>query len=138
MIPKIDIGNTTFAVRVSPDDPNRIALDFNADPPLVTGHNAATQSAATILATGKLARAVIIDNKPMGLRTEAGVPVNAFLLTVMPEGADPYQVNVGNPTPPAALPFLFPGSHVPVRIGNGPDDVVIDWAQATEDSKSQP
>src|ERR1700683_4069086 len=32
-------------------------------------------------------------------------------------GTDPYQIEVGNPTPQAALPFLFPGSRVPVKIG---------------------
>jgi len=37
---------------------------------------------------------------------------------------------VGNPTPPEALPLLFNGSHVPVKLGAGPEEVVIDWAQA--------
>ena len=43
------------------------------------------------------------------------------MLTVMPQGRDPYQIQVGNPTPPKALPFLFAGSHVPVKIGTDPE-----------------
>ncbi len=31
----------------------------------------------------------------------------AFLLTVAVEGEAPYQVKVGNPTPPEALPLLL-------------------------------
>jgi hypothetical protein len=37
---------------------------------------------------------------------------------------------VRNPTPPAALPFLFAGSRVPVKIGSLPAAVAIDWAAA--------
>jgi hypothetical protein len=48
----------------------------------------------------------------------------------MPEGRDPFQIQVGNPTPPAALPFLFAGSRVPVKIGTIPNAVAIDWAAA--------
>ena len=92
-------------------------------------------SAAEILATGTPARAVIIESQPLGKRTPAGVDVYAFVLTVMPEGKDPYQIQVGNPTPPAALPFLFPGSHVPIKIGSDPNSVVIDWDQATKEAK---
>ena len=59
----------------------------------------------------------------------------AYLLTVMPDGKDPYQIQVGNPTPPTALPFLFAGSRVPVKIGTIPNAVVIDWeAAAAEDA----
>jgi hypothetical protein len=54
----------------------------------------------------------------------------------MPEGKDPYQIQVGNPTPPAALPFLFPGSRVPVKIGTDPNAVVIDWDAAVAESKT--
>jgi hypothetical protein len=56
--------------------------------------------------------------------------VQAFKLTVIPGSGDPYQVEVGNATPPTALPFLFPGSRVPVKLGHQPNDVVIDWQAA--------
>ncbi len=59
----------------------------------------------------------------------------------MPEGRDPYQIQVWNPTPPAALPFLFAGSRVPVKIGTIPNAVAIDWAAAAaaaEDPRKEP
>jgi hypothetical protein len=43
---------------------------------------------------------------------------------------------VGNAVPPSALPFLFPGSRVPVRIGSDPNAVVIDWEHAPANSKA--
>jgi hypothetical protein len=87
-------------------------------------------SAAELLATGEPGQAVIAAYQPLGKRNPAGVDIYAYMLTVMPVGRDPYQIQVGNPTPPAALPFLFPGSRVPVKIGTDPNAVVIDWAAA--------
>jgi hypothetical protein len=47
-----------------------------------------------------------------------------------------YGVNALVSLPPAALPFLFPGSRVPVKIGTIPNAVVIDWeAAAAEDRR---
>jgi hypothetical protein len=131
-IPQIRPGNTTVAVRVSPDDPTQIALDFATEPPIVTsaGPADANHSAAAILASGAPGQAVIVQYEPLGKRNQAGVDLYAYLLTVMPMGADPYQIQVGNPTPPSALPFLFPGSRVPVKIGTNPNAVVIDWEAA--------
>jgi len=125
---RIQPGNTTLAVRVNPDDPDQIVLDFSAEPPVVT--SAGGKSAAAILATGAPGRAVIVAFQPLGKRNPAGVDLYYFRLTVMPDGKDPYQIEVGNPTPPSALPFLFPGSRVPVKIGAGPNDVVVDWEAA--------
>jgi hypothetical protein len=142
-IPEIEIaqiqpGASTVAVRANPDDLTQVAIDFSSEPPTVTtpagqgGH-----SAAELLATGAPARAVIVQWQPLGKKNPAGVDLYAYALTVMPEGKDPYQIQVGNPTPPAALPFLFPGSHVPVKIGSDPNAVVIDWDQAVADEKQQ-
>ena len=130
-IPQIQPGNTTVAVRVNPAEPSEIALDFATEPPVVTTPGGSgNTSAAEILATGAPGRAVIVQYQPLGKRNPAGVDLYAFMLTVMPQAGDPYQIQVGNPTPPAALPFLFPGSRVPVKIGNIPNAVVIDWAAA--------
>jgi hypothetical protein len=140
-IPEIEIaqiqpGATVVAVRADPDNLTQIALDFNTEAPVVTTPaGSGNTSAAEILASGTPARAVIIESQPLGKRTPAGVDLYAFVLTVMPEGKDPYQIQVGNPTPPAALPFLFPGSHVPIKIGSDPNAVVIDWDQATKEAK---
>jgi hypothetical protein len=125
---RIQPGSTTLAVRVSPTDPQQIALDLNTEPPVVTA--AGGKSAAMILATGMPGQAVIVAFEPLGKRNQMGVDLYYFRLTVMPSGRDPYQIEVGNPTPPAALPFLFPGSRVPVKIGTEPNDVVIDWNMA--------
>jgi hypothetical protein len=130
-LPQIQLGNTTVAVRVSPADPAQVAIDFNSEPPVVTtpggtGNN----SAAQILATGAPGRAVIVQFQPLGKRNPAGIDLYAYLLTVMPDGGEPYQIQVGNPTPPAALPYLFAGSRVPVKIGSIPNAVAIDWEAA--------
>ena len=101
----------------------------------------AAHSAAHILETGEPAKAVIVEFQSLNKRNQASVEIYAYTLTVIPSGRDPYQIQVGNPTPPAALPFLFAGSHVPVKIGSIPNAVVIDWdqavaAQATQDSRA--
>lgn len=128
---QIQPGMTTLAVRVNPDDLTQIALDLGTEPPVVTtpGGSGAT-CAAELLASGEPGQAVIVQYQPLGKRNPAGVDIYAYMLTVMPVGRDPYQIQVGNPTPPAALPYLFPGSRVPVKIGADPNAVVIDWAVA--------
>jgi hypothetical protein len=136
-IAQIQPGATTVAVRANADDLTDIAIDFAAEPPVVTTPaGTGDHSAAAILASGESARAVIVESMPIGKRTPAGIDVYAFTLTVMPQGRDPYQIQVGNPTPPAALPFLFPGSRVPVKIGTVPNAVVIDWDAAAAESKN--
>lgn len=137
LIPQLRVGSTFVAVRANPDDLSEIALDFNADPPVVTSpKGTGNHSASEILASGEAARAVILESQPLGKRNQEGVDIYAYALTVMPTGRDPYRIQVGNPTPPAALPFLFPGSHVPVKIGNDPNAVVIDWDQAVAEAKN--
>jgi hypothetical protein len=128
---QIQPGMTTVAVRVNPDDLTQIALDLGTEPPVVTTPaGQGSTSAAELLATGEPGQAVIVQYQPLGKRNPAGVDIYAYMLTVMPVGRDPYQIQVGNPTPPAALPYLFPGSRVPVKIGADPNAVVIDWAAA--------
>lgn len=134
-IPQFKAGSTMVAVRVNPDDPNDIVLDLQTAPPTVTTPSNPAHSAAEILATGEAGQAIIIDSQSINRRNAAGVDVYAFTLTVIPVGRDPYQIQVGNPTPPSALPFLFAGSRVPVRIGANPNAVVIDWEKAVENSK---
>jgi hypothetical protein len=130
-IPQLQSPNATVAVRVDANNLAKISLAFDEEPPTVTiAREAGEQSAADILASGTPAEAVIVANEPIGMRTPEGVEVQAFKLTVIPGSGDPYQVEVGNATPPTALPFLFPGSRVPVKLGHQPNDVVIDWQAA--------
>jgi hypothetical protein len=135
-IPQIDLGNTTVCVKANPENLEEVAIDFDSPPPVVhTAGPAPGHSAAEILATGTPAQAVIVESQSIGKQNQAGVDIYAYQLTVMPPGKDPYQIQVGNPTPPKALPFLFPGSRVPVKIGTDPNAVVIDWDQAEADAK---
>ena len=135
-IAQIQPGNTTVAVRANPAELTQIALDFATEPPVVTTPGGSgNHSAAEILATGAPGRAVIVQYQPLGKRNPAGVDIYAFMLTVMPHSGDPYQIQVGNPAPPAALPYLFPGSRVPVMIGTNPNAVVIDWEAAVAEDR---
>lgn len=131
-LPQFQAPNATVAVRANPDKLTEIALDLDTEPPTVTvARDENQQSAAEILASGRPAQAVIVANAPIGMRTAEGIEVQGFKLTVSPgDGAAPYQVEVGNPTPPEALPLLFPGSRVPVKLGRESHDVVIDWQAA--------
>ena len=46
-------------------------------------------SAAELLAIGTPARAVIIQSQPMGMRSQAGVDMYAFVVTVLCDGRQP-------------------------------------------------
>jgi hypothetical protein len=124
----------TVAVRVDPDDHSRIALSLGEEPPTVTiaSGGANTGSAARILEQGEPCKAVIVQTQPLGMRNAKGDDMYAFGLTVMADGRPPYQIQVGNPVPAAALPLLYPGKTVPAkRMPHGDDrELVIDWQAA--------
>lgn len=124
-------GGAAVSVRVDPRDATKVAVVFGEEPPVVTLAPPADGGSATILARGVPAEAVIVASAPLGLRNHEGEDVALFTLTVLPTGGDPYQVQVGNPLPRAALPLVFPGARVPVKVGpEGPQSVAIDWAAA--------
>jgi hypothetical protein len=77
-------------------------------------------------------KAVIVQTQPLGMRDPNGDDMYAFALTILAEGRPPYQIEVGNPVPAAALPLLYPGNTVPAkRIPDGDDrELVIDWEGA--------
>ena len=133
---RLQPGLNIIAAKVHPQDPQRIVLDFDAPPPAVraaaTGDPA--NSAAYVLANGDRAQAVIVASTPINRTNQEGLAIYAFTLTVIPEdGRQPYQIQVGNPVPPQALPLIYPGSKVPVRLlPSNPNAVVIDWAGAME------
>ncbi len=135
VLPQLMMPGATVAVRVDPNDHSRIALSLGEEPPTVTmasSGDANTGSAAHILENGVPCKAVIVQSQPMGLRSSSGKDVYAFVLTVMAEGRPPYQTQVGNPVPAAALPLVYPGNTVPAkRMPDGQDhDIVIDWDAA--------
>ena len=91
-----------------------------------------TDSAARILELGTACKAVIVQSQPLGMRNPKGDDIYGFLLMVIAEGRPPYQIQVGNPVPAAAVPLLHPGNTVPAkRMADGDDhEVVIDWEGA--------
>ena len=134
MLARIEPGVTRVAAKVHPQDPNRVALDFAAPPPAVRYSSGGDEkhSAAHVLSVGDRGDAVIVSSTPLNMTNQQGVPLYAFELTVIPaSGGDPFQAKTGMPTPPTALPLLFPGSRVPVRyLPENRNAVVIDWAAA--------
>jgi len=132
ILPQLMAPGATVAVRVDPKDQTRIALSLGEEPPTVTmasTGDANTGSAARILDLGEPCKAVIVQAQPLGMRNSKGDDMYAFSLTVMAEGRPPYQIQVGNPVPAAAVPLLYPGNTVPAkRMPDGDDrELVIDW-----------
>jgi hypothetical protein len=135
LLPRLMAAGTTVAVRVDPSDHSRVAMSLGEEPPTVTMASSGdpnTGSAARILAYGSDCKAVIVQSQPLGMRNPKGDDMYAFLLTVMAQGRAPYQIQVGNPVPAAALPLLYPGNTVPARrMPEGDDhELVIDWEEA--------
>jgi hypothetical protein len=81
---------------------------------------------------GMPCRAVIVESQSLGMRNPKGDDLYAFRLTIMADGRPPYQIQVGNAVPTAALPLLYPGNTVPAkRMPDGDDrELVIDWEVA--------
>jgi hypothetical protein len=129
-LPQLSSGGAVVAVRVDPNDRNRVAIDFDTPVPEVTlpageGRN----SAAWILENGTPITVVLVANAPVGVKNAKGDPVHALTLTVATGVPEPYQIQVGNAVPASALPLVFPGSKLHARLGDGPNDVVVDWAK---------
>ena len=130
-IPQLQNQGVVIAVRVDAQDPSKVALDLHTDPPTVTmASNPNVPTAADILATGTPAKGVIVESAALGKKNAAGLDMYAFLLSVMPPDSAPYQTKVGVPTPAGAIALIFPGAHVPVKIGSNPNLVAIDWDEA--------
>jgi hypothetical protein len=137
VLPQLMTPGATVAVRVDPADQNHIALSLGEAPPTVTmaaGGDPNTSSAARILEQGVPCKAVIVQSQPLGMRNPKGDDMYAFALTILADGRSPYQIQVGNPVPAAAVPLLYPGNTVPAkRMPEGDDrEVVIDWQAALE------
>jgi hypothetical protein len=126
-------GHTVVAVRVDPNDHTKVGIDLNTQPPDVRmAAGSAQGSAASILANGNACEAVIIQYEAIGMKNKNDVDIYAFVLTIMAEGTAPYQIQVGNPVPPEALPLLYPGSKLPAKFDpkGVKEAVAIDWANA--------
>lgn len=130
----IQPGQTVVAVRVDPADHSRVGIDFSVEPPSVRlASTPGKISAQEVLERGDSCEAVIIQSQPLGVKSSvSGLDMYAFMLTVMVPGQAPYQIQVGNPVPPEAVPLLFPGSRLPAKYlpGGIKENVVIDWRSA--------
>jgi hypothetical protein len=133
-IAEIQPGRTVVAVRVDPNDQSRVGIDFSIEPPSVRlAQTAGRITAQELLDRGSPCEAVIIQSEPLGVKSSlSGLDMYAFMLTIMVSGQAPYQIQVGNPVPPEAVPLLFPGSRLPAKYlpGAAPENVVIDWQAA--------
>jgi len=130
----IQPGRTVVAVRVDPVNQSRVGIDFGVEPPTVRLAKKAGQlTAQDVLDRGNPCDAVIIQSEPLGVKSStSNLDMYAFMLTIMAPGQAPYQIQVGNPVPPEAVPLIFPGSRLPAKLmpGGAPNDVVIDWKAA--------
>jgi hypothetical protein len=130
-IPQIQPGNTMVMVKVDPSDPTKAAIDWSTPAPKVTMTNTGRMTAADIIASGLACEAVIIESRPLGMQNPSGIDMYAFALSVFVPGRAPYQIQVGNPVPPPALPLLFPGSRLPAKVDpDEPNGLAIDWETA--------
>ena len=110
-------GRSVVAVRVDPGDHSRVGIDFTTEPPVVRlAGQAGHLTAQDVLDQGVPCEAVIIEYQPLGAKSSSGLDLYAFTLTVTVPGRAPYQIQVGNPVPPEAVPLIYPGSKVPAKI----------------------
>lgn len=131
-ISQIQPGGTTVAVRVNPADAKHIAIDWETPAPTVRAPQGKPGgSAADVLARGLACRVAVLQFQDMGMTNAAGLPIYAFVLTVLPEGGKPYQVQIGNPVQMDAIPLIYPGAQLPAKVlAEDPNTVVIDFAAA--------
>ncbi len=132
-------GQSVVAVRVDPADHTRVGIDFSVDAPVVRlAKTPGKLTAAEVLAQGDPCEAVIVQFQPLGVKNATGLDMYAFMLSVMIPGQAPYQIQVGNPVLPEALPLLYPGSRLPAKImpNTRPDNLVLDWKAALAKSTS--
>jgi hypothetical protein len=130
VIPQLSSGNAVVAVRVDPNDHQKVAVDFNSTVPEVTLARTTdnAHSAAYLLANGVPIKVVLVGDQPLGKKNADGVEMYALQLTVYEGVPTPYQLMVGNPVPATALPLLYPGSKLHAKLGDDPNSVVVDWA----------
>jgi hypothetical protein len=129
VIPQLQQPGVVLALRVDAADHSKVAIDFSSQPPEVRlPESTGKGSAADILANGKPITVVLVANQPIGVQNAKGDPVHALTLTIATGVPTPYQIQVGNAVPATALPLVFPGSKLHAKLGDGPNDVVVDWA----------
>jgi len=132
-------GHSVVAVRVDPNDHSRVGIDLTVEPPVVRmPKRPGDISAQDVLDRGSPCEVVIIQSQPLGTKSMSGLDLYVFMLTVMVPGQAPYQIQVGNPVPPEAIPLIYPGAKLPAKFmpNSRREEVVIDWKAALADYQS--
>lgn len=133
VIAQISPGASEVTVRVDPNDHSRVAIDLATETPKIRLKAQPGQlTVADIMTQGVAAQGVIVDSGPLGVTNSKGLDMYKFTLTIIRDGTAPYQIQVGLPVPPEAVPLLFNGSKVPVKyMADGkPEECAIDWDAA--------
>jgi hypothetical protein len=59
--------------------------------------------------------------------------------TILCDGHQPHQTQMGNQVPPSGLPLLYPGSNLPAEVrSREQEEVIIDWYAAVAAATRQP
>ena len=134
ILPQLLMPGATVAVRVDPSDrthraPGEAAAGSDHRQPPVIQTPARPRGSSS---SGVPCKAVIVESQPLGMRNQKGDDMYAFMITVMAEGRPPYEIQVGNPVPAAAVPLIYPGNTVPAKRMPAGDEreLVIDWEAA--------
>jgi hypothetical protein len=129
---QLQSGAAGVAIRVDPSDPQKIALDLATPPPVPRiAQSTGPGTASYIRENGRDGTAVIVANAPLGYENYLGYPMQTFTLTVVDGAPQPYQAQAASAVPAEVLPLVFPGSKVHVKIGDQPNEVVIDFTQGS-------
>jgi hypothetical protein len=129
-VPGLESGTATCAIRVDPKDPQRVALDVSAPRPVPrVGHATGPGTPAYVLEHGRDAAAVIVSATPLGYLNYLGYPMYYVTWTVMQDGRQAYQAKSATAVPPKALPLVYPGSKVHVKLGATAQEVAGDFSR---------
>jgi hypothetical protein len=109
---------TVVAVRVNPQNPQGVALDFDSEPPTVTmSATGPNRGSARRAARHRHTGAGGDHPEPAdGYGSQAGVDMYAFVVTILCDGDQPYQTQTGNPVPLSACRSCTRGPTCPPRF----------------------
>lgn len=161
LVPRLAMGviapGRVVAVRVDPQNPDEVAIDFEAPVPASGGGGMEQTidikpgeleqtithfpgmpvhlvepklgSAAAILAGGSPGKATVINTFPTDTTLPDGDSVVGYILNVQPaDGRPPYQVEIGHRTPRTLTHQPAPGAELAVKISpTDQGEVAIDW-----------
>jgi hypothetical protein len=155
MLPRLLLGQvapgSVLAVKVMPDDPTDVAIDWDDTESKAA---ASTTEITEGLFAGARANTDVVDSEAFLLKaipamaqidqmSETGVTatnprsgedyeVFAFVVTVTPEGGEPYPATVMQGLPDEHRGRIGPGGEVPVGINpDDPADIAVNWRELT-------